>query len=189
MMRLSPRRNSGAYLVEFAIIMTFFLTFVIGAMELARAMYLYNTLEDVTRHAAALAANTDFTDEGAKATLRQSALFRNSPGALMLGNPITDSHLRIDYLAAVRGADNKLTLADIPAATLPGCPTRNRMICLNNPNAPACIRFVRIQVCDPGDSDQCQRVTYQPIVPLVALAMTIPRMTTIVPAETLGYTP
>lgn len=182
-------RHAGAYVVEFAFAMLIFLLFIFGMLEVARAMYLYNTLEDATRRAASLAANTDFTDEAAKSALRQTALFRSAPGALMLGKPITDAHLRIDYLAAVRAGDNSLALAEIPAASLPGCPTRNRIVCLNNPNDPGCIRFVRVRVCDPGDTAQCQSVPYQPMVSLINLTMNIPHMTTIVAAETLGHAP
>lgn len=189
MARRPTRRQGGAYVIECAIVIPIFLTLVVGALELARATYLYNTLAEVTRRAAAMAANTDFTDEAAKSALLQTALFRSTPGALLLGDPITDAHLRIDYLAAVRAGDNSLSLAEIPTGSLPGCPTRNRIICMNDPNDPACIRFVRVRVCDPSVTDQCQGVQYQPMMRLVDLAVTIPRMTTIAAAETLGFTP
>lgn len=183
------QRHSGAYVVEFALVIPFFLFCTYGVIELTRAMYLFNTLEEVTRHVADLAAYTDFTNESAKDTIRQTALFRTSPGTLMLGTPITDAHIRIDYLAAVRGADNSVTLTEIPAATLPACPATNRIVCMTNPNDPACIRFVRIRICDPSDTSDCRGVPYKMIVPLVDLALTVPAMTKITPAETLGFTP
>lgn len=183
------QRHRGAYVVEFALVIPLFLFFTYGVLELTRAMYLFNTLEDVTRHVADLAAYTDFTNESAKNTIRQTALFRTSPGTLMLGAPITDAHIRIDYLAAARGGDNSVTLTEIPAATLPACPATNRIICMNNPNDPGCIRFVRIRICDPSDASDCKGVPYKMIVPLVDLGLTMPAMTKITPAETLGFTP
>lgn len=182
-------RHSGAYVVEFALVIPLFLLFTYGVIELTRAIYLFNTIEEVTRHAADLAANTNFADEGAISSVRQTAIFRTSPGSLILGTPITDAHIRIDYLAAVRGGDNSMTLTEIPAGSLPACPATNRIVCLNNPNDPGCIRFVRVRVCDPNDTSDCKGVTYKMIVPLVNLALTIPETTTITPAETLGFTP
>lgn len=186
---MRPGHHDGAYMVEFALVIPLFLLVIFGVLEVARAMYLFNTLEVVTRRAADLAANTDFTDESAKDAIRQTSIFRTSPGALILGSPITDAHIRIDYLAAVRASDKSITLTEIPAAALPACPTRNRIICLNNPNDPGCIRFVRVRMCDPNNTSDCTGIPYKTIVPLVDLALTIPPMMTITPAETLGFTP
>jgi hypothetical protein len=186
---MRSRYHGGAYVVEFALIIPLFLLAIFGVLEVSRAIYLFNTLEDVTRHVADLAANTNFADENAKDAIRQTSIFRTSPGALILGSPITDAHIRIDYLAAVRAGDNSMTLTEIPAGSLPACPTRNRIICLNNPNDPSCIRFVRVRMCDPSDTSECTGITYKTIVPLVDLALTIPPMMTITPAETLGFTP
>lgn len=183
------QRQMGAYVVELAFVIPLFLLITFGVLEVSRAMYLFNTLEDVTRHVADLAANTNFTDESAKDTIRQSGIYRTSPGALVLGTPITDAHIRIDYLAAVRASDNSITLTEIPAGALPACPSRNRIICLNNPNDPSCIRFVRVRMCDPSNTSDCTDISYKTIVPLVDLALTIPTMMTITPAETLGFTP
>jgi Flp pilus assembly protein TadG len=49
--RHNGRPQAGVFSVEFAIVLTLFLTLVFGAIELARAMYLFNTLQEATRTA------------------------------------------------------------------------------------------------------------------------------------------
>lgn len=179
--------ENGAYSVEFAMVIVIFLTVIFGIIEVARAMYVINTLQEVTRRGASAAANVDFRNEAAKDAVRQRAIFRDSPGELILGKPITDAHLRIDYLAMVRDAGGGLTLTPIPSGAMPTCPSRNRLTCLADPNSPSCISFVRVRVCEPGNADDCQPVQYSPIVPLVNLPINLPRSTTIARVETLGY--
>lgn len=187
----TPNRQlqAGVYAVEFAMVLTLFLTLVFGVIELARAMYVFNTLQEVTRRAAATAANTDFTDQPAVNRVRQGAVFRSSPGLLVLGDPVSDEHVRIDYLALARAADGSMTLSAIPNGSLPAGPALNRVICMSDPYNANCIRFVRIRICDPGDSDVCAPATYNTIVPFVSLPLRLPMATTIVPAESLGFTP
>ncbi len=139
------RQQAGAVVVEFAMVLLVFLVLAFGVMELARIMYMFNTLQEVTRHAATLAANTDFTDNAAKSVARQAAIFRNSPGPLALGAPITDAHVRIDYLSLIRNGAN-LTMTEIPTSSLPNCSANNRIGCIKDRNDPACIRFVRVRV-------------------------------------------
>lgn len=182
-------RASGAYSVEFAIVVIVFLAFVFGIIEVARAMYVVNTLQEATRRAASAVARIDFRDQAAMDSARQRAIFRDSAGELVLGRPITDEHLRIDYLALVRSGNGSMTLTPIGASTMPPCPARNRLTCMANPNDPACIRFVRVRVCATDDTSQCKQVRYTPIVPLVDLPIDLPRSTTIAMAETLGFTP
>jgi len=189
----APRHNrqsqAGAFAVEFAIVLTLFLTLVFGVIELARAMYLFNTLSEVTRRGASAAANTDFRDETAKDRVREAAVFRSSPGLLLLGDPVSDQHVRIDYLSLAHNGDGSMSLTPIPAGGMPSCPARNRLICLEDPNNPSCIRFVRVRVCDPADTGACNQVTYQTILPFISLPIRLPTSTTVVPAESLGFTP
>lgn len=185
--RRNDKPQAGVFAVEFAIVLLLFLTLVFGVIELARAMYLFNTLQEVTRRAASAAANTDFRDEAAKGRVRQGAVFRNSPGPLVLGDPVTDEHVRIDYMSLVRNGDGSMTLTAIPAGAMPACPARNRIICMDNPNDSSCVRFVRVRVCAPGDANACSQVPYKTIVPLIGLALRLPTATTIVTAETLGF--
>lgn len=183
-----PRRNrvTGAFSVEFALMLLVYLTIMFGVIEVARAIYLFNTLHDVTRRAASAAAITNFRDEPAKDKIRQNAIFRSTPGKLLLGDPVTDEHIRIDYMALVRNAGGA-TLTPIATGALPSCTARNRIVCMTDPNAASCIRFVRVQVCEPGNTGQCDPVRYRTIVSLIDLALDLPQATTIFPVETLGF--
>jgi len=182
---MSPQRGVAA--VEFAIVASVFFLFIFGAMELARVMYVFNTLQEVTRRAAVAAANADF-HEPALSSIRQKAIFRTSPGPLILGDPVTDDHVRIDYLALVRNADGSITPTRIPTTDLPANPAQNRVICNSNANDPSCIRLVRARICETGDND-CDRMTYKTIFPLITLSVKLPLATTIIPARSMGYTP
>lgn len=184
---LKAQSQRGATTVEFAIVAGLFLLLVFGAMELARLMFVFNTLEEVTRRAAAKAVVTSFRDSAALAQIRADAVFRTSPGPLMLASPVSDAYVRIDYLAQTSNAPGSLSMQAIPAASLPTCPARNRQICMANPNDAQCIRFVRVRICQPGGGESCGAVMYQPILPLIELLLPLPPATTIVPAESLGF--
>jgi hypothetical protein len=184
-------RQAGAAAVEFALVVLAFLLFVFCVIEVARALYLWNTLQEVTRRAASAAASTDFSDVAAINSVRQQAVFRTSPGKLSVGDPVTDAHVRIDYMSLARASDGKLTLTEIPNGTLPSCPARNQVVCTADSNAANCIRFVRVRICAPGgDASACDPVQYVPMLPLVTVSsLPLPPSTTIVRAETLGYQP
>ncbi|GAB3407495.1 pilus assembly protein [Massilia agilis] len=181
------RRQQGTAAVELAFIMIPFLLFIFGVMELARAMYVINTLQEVTRRAAVGAANSDF-HEPALTLVRQRAIFRNSAGSLLLAPPVTDQHVRIDYLALIRNPDGSTTPKVIPTASLPETPAKNLATCTADANAPTCIRLVRARICDPVNSSGCDAVTAESVFPLVKLPLPMPLSTTIVPAQSLGYT-
>lgn len=189
--RIPMGRQAGATAIEFGLVVIIFLVFVFSVMEVARAMYMWNTLQEVTRRAASEAASTDFSDVSAMNVVRQKAIFRTSPGPLVAGDPVTDAHIRIDYMSLARAADGTLTLTEIPNATLPSCAARNQVVCTADPNAASCIRFVRVRICEPGnDASACDPVQYVPMLPLVTVSsLTLPPSTTIVKAETLGYQP
>jgi len=183
--------QSGAFAVEFALVIVVFLTFVFCVMEVARAMYLWNTLQEVTRRAASVAVNTDFTNTSANNSVRQFAIFRNSPGQLIMGAPVDDTYIHIDYMSLARASDGKLTLEPISLGTLPTSPARNMVACMGDPNSPNCIRFVRVRICTPTSGfNACNPVPYRPLFPLIlAFGLTLPPSTTISRVETLGYEP
>jgi Flp pilus assembly protein TadG len=183
--------QAGAFAVEFALVIVAFLTFLFCVIEVARAMYLWNTLQEVTRRAASVAVNTDFTDVTANKSVREFAIFRNSPGKLIMGDPVTDAHIHIDYMSLERASDGKMTLQAISSGALPSSPARNVVACMDDGNSPNCIRFVRVRVCAPSsDFNGCDPVQYVPLFPLIpVLGATLPPSTTIARAETLGYEP
>ena len=185
------RRQGGVFAVEFAMLALLFFLFLFAMLELARAVYVWNMVHEITRRAARGAAVTDFSDAGALQAVRTHAVLRATPGALPLGGGISDAYVRIDYLSqAASGA----ALAAVPVTVMPGCPQRNRINCLNDPNGASCIRFVRARLCVPGDGGRCESVPYRPILPLLGVmfpsgagAVRLPSGATVAVAESLGY--
>jgi hypothetical protein len=181
----TPRKNqAGVAAVEFALVATIFLAFVFGALELARAEYMFNVLREVTRRGAAAAAKVDFKDNSALQSVRAKAVFQESSGPLPVGAPVTSDNVMIDYLSV-----SKDTLAMNHMTTLPSCPARNRLNCLADPYASNCIRFVRVRVCASMDgAGNCQPLPYQMLFSFLDLSgLLLPTAETIVPAGSLGY--
>lgn len=171
--------------VEFSIILIVFVIMIFGTLELARVEYLMNTLMEVTRRAAAAAANANFKDAAALQAVQANAVFRNSAGPLPLGNPVTADNVSIDYLSI-----SKTTLDLQHVTALPSDPARNRWNCVADPNGDSCIRFVRARICASMDgSGNCQPLPYQKLFPFFDLSgWHLPIAETIVPAGSLGYT-
>lgn len=184
--RQKNHAQGGIVTVEFSLALMLFLTIAIAVIEFARAMYIYNTLEMVTQRAATLAANVDFHDAAAMSQVRQKAIFRDNAGTLMLGDPVTDAHVRIDYLALTYAGTPALT--EIATAALPACTVNNRVTCMKDPYDASCIRFVRARICDPGVTSSCNSVQYKSLFSLVTLPLNLPKATAITNAETLGAT-
>lgn len=180
-------RQAGLAAVEFGIVMFVFLSLLFGVLEITRAMYLFNTLQEVTRHAASLAVNSDFSDPGAMNTVRQNALFRNTSGMLALGDPVSDAHVQIEYLWIPR-TGTSLSMEVISPGMMPSNPARNKVNCAADLNSNNCIRLVRVRVCVPNGAGQCDRIPYKLLFPMVELPLTLPAATTIRPAQTLGFT-
>ena len=184
------RRQGGVFAVEFAMLALLFFLFLFAMLELARAVYVWNMVHEITRRAARAAAVTDFSNAGALQAVRAHAVLRTTPGALPLGGGISDAYVRIDYLSQAAGG----ALAAVPVTVMPGCPQRNRINCLDDPHGASCIRFVRARLCVPGDGARCERVPYRPVLPLLgtmfpsgAGAVRLPGGTTMAVAESLGY--
>jgi Flp pilus assembly protein TadG len=178
-------RQAGSVAIEFALVAIIYFTIVFATLELARMEFLLNTLEEVTRRAAAAAANVDYRDSAALQQVQQDAVFRSSSGPLALGTPVTSDNVKIDYLSV-----SNATWDVSHMSTLPACPAGNRLNCMTNPNASNCIRFVRARVCASVDADgNCSTLPYQVLFPFFDLSgMKLPSADTIVPAGTLGAT-
>lgn len=194
----APRRHqavfarhsqSGLAAIEFALLAPVFFLMVFAVIEFARYMYIVNTVQESTRRAASAASLVSHRDTDALARIRQAAVFRSNPGELPFGDPVTDRSVRISYLALIRDSGGSLSLSPIAESSLPLCPRENRRVCMNNPNAPNCIRFVQAQICADDASSECNPVRYSMLVPLFQLAVDIPRATTINVVESLGSMP
>jgi hypothetical protein len=174
---IRPARQGGTAAVEFALVALVFFSFVFGALEVARAAYLWSTLTQVMNRAARGAAVANPSDAAAMAQVRQNAMFGNAAGKLAMAGNIDVNYLHIEYLA--RDAATVVTV-------LPPCPVQNIANCINDPNG-SCIRFVRVSLCLP--STNCDPVPYTSLVGLDALAsfrFNMPTFTTVVAAQTLG---
>ena len=189
----TDRARRGIVTIEFALLLTFFLTLVFFLIELAHALYLWNTLAQVTREAARAAAMTDPADAGAMAALRQRALMSDAAaGTLPFGAPLNADYLRIDY----QWVDAAGNVGSVSPAALPPCPLQQRINCLDAPHGARCIRLVRVRVCLPGSTDTCAPVPYPPLLPVLdalftnaQLPLNLPLSETTVLAESLGQVP
>lgn len=182
-------RQSGTTAVEVALLAPIFFALIFGAIELSRLMFVFNTLQEVTRRAAVAAVNIDPRDTTAIAAAKQAAIFRSTSGELVLAPQVTDSNIRIDYLSLSRGLDGSLTPVAIPESSWPSNPAQNRRNCMANPNGSNCIRFVRVQVCDAASTTSCDAVKSTSSYILGSFPVNLPKATTITVAESMGYVP
>ena len=181
--------QQGAAAVEFALLAVVFFLMVFTVIEVARLMYVFNTLQEVTRRAVAAAVNVQPGDTAALNRVRYDAVLRTDPGGLILASPITDEYVRIDYLALTRNSAGELSLSAIPSTALPISAAENRHVCTCNPNAANCIRFVRARICDPANTGSCNAAQSRMLVPMITLGVRLHLATTIAVAESLGYRP
>ena len=191
----------GAAVVELALVVPLFLVLLFGTMEFGRLIYLWNTVQEVTRSAARQAVVTNFRDADQIACIKLAAVFRRplsppcsgSVGLLPAASEITSAMVNISYLDAGKNV--------IPRASWPTDPGDNIAACLDATRTASCIRFV--QVCVSNDSacpsDQSQSIAYVPMIGFLSatagsfsplsLNISIPNSTVIMPAESLGYRP
>lgn len=173
------RAQRGTAAVEFSFVVLFFVTYMVGVMELSRALFLWNTLTEVTRRASRMAAVSAF-DPLSISAIKYHALFdRNS---VPLAGDITAAALVIDYL----GADSTTVVTAMPASA-----AANLVNCTANPNGASCVRFVRVRLCLGGD-DSCAPIPYTTMTGLHSFAagsIRFPRFTTISPIGSLGRMP
>lgn len=178
-------RQHGTLAVEFALVLGVFLLLLFGLLAVAQGLYVLNAVQEVSRRAALAAARTDPGDAIALQQIRQDAVFRSSPGMLMFAAPLSDAHVRIDYLSIARAGDGSLSLQ--PMAVPPATPVANRVACTADLYSAQCVQFVRVRLCDVADSANCQPVTLDSIFPLLPLNFRLSLATTIVKADGLGY--
>lgn len=184
-LRLSRKKQHGVAAVEFSLIALIFFLLFFGIVEIARAMYIMNTLQEVTRRAAAYATNADFSNAATMQRVRERAIFRDAPGSLMFAEPVSDRHVVIDYLW-IQKTGTTMTMMPIPSGALPANPEANFSNCLANPYSESCIRLVRVRICETANGNACEPVAYRNLVSLIPFSFGLPTAKTIVTAETLG---
>jgi hypothetical protein len=177
-----PPSQRGVAAVEFALGAMLFFVFVFGVIELARALYMWSTLIEVTRRAARGAASADFSDGAALATVRAKAMFADLPGGMPMRGNVSEDNLSIDYL------NGNLERID----PVPACPEQNIINCNTDPDGATCIRFVRVRLCAESGAAACTRVNYVPLVSanfFPGAPLHYPTFATVTPAATLGHQP
>jgi hypothetical protein len=177
-----PRSQLGVAAVEFALGSIVFFTFVFGVIELARALYAYSTMVEVTRRAARGAALADFSNASALAGVRRVAMFGDVPGGMPLRGNLREDQLSIDYLNGELERVNPM----------PACPEQNIINCNQDPDGASCIRFVRVRLCSEGGGANCSRVPYEPVIGanfFPGAPLHFPTFATVTPVATLGHQP
>jgi hypothetical protein len=173
-----PRLERGVAAVEFAMCAIVFMAFVGALVEAARVIYVINTMGEVSRHGARMAAVTNFCDDDATELVRNAAVFGGIPAA----GDITKDSVEITYLQA-----DGVT----PVASMPASPVENLNNCTASLTGIDCIRFVRVRLCASGSN--CPQIGYQPWLPVGALmpagGIPLPTFSTVTPAENFGYRP
>ena len=181
----------GVAAVEFALVAIPFFLLLFGAMEFGRLLYLWNTVQEVTRYAARQAVVTDFTQADEIATIKRAAVFRVTDGTLPASTEVTNANVVIQYLNANREAIKK---ADMPAS-----PGDNVAACLDASRAASCIQFVEVCVSAGTTCSADQLIAFQPMIGLFSKSgpeegtdlsgIRIPLSTVRMPAESLGFRP
>jgi len=94
-MILSNRKQKGNVTVEFAITGVVFFMILLGVLEVGRALFVWNVLEEVVRRGARVAAVCQVDDTG----VENIALFNDGAGNFLLPN-FTTNNIKITYLKA-----------------------------------------------------------------------------------------
>lgn len=175
----------GAVAVEFALVVPIFLVLLFGTLEFGRLIYLWNTVQEVSRSAARQAVVTDFHDAAAIAAIKRSAVFRTTDGTLPVSTEVSNANVDIEYLNA----------AGTVPAVMPFDPGDNIAACLDATRTDSCIRYVEVKVLKTDGSGPIQFV---PLIGFFSAApgvlsmlsmpsIPIPLSTVRMPVESLGF--
>lgn len=175
----------GVAAVEFALVAIPFFLLLFGVMEFGRLFYLWNTAQEVTRHAARLAVVTDFNDVAA---VKRAAVFRTTDGTLPASTEISSANVVIRYLNAT-GTE---------ASPRPSTPKDNIAACLDADRVNSCIRYVEVCLSTGTTCTPAQSILFRPMIGLFSTSgphstdltgIRIPLSTVRMPAESLGFDP
>lgn len=159
-------KQRGAAAVEFALICLLFFTILFAILEFGRMMYVYNTMQEVTRRGAREAVVRWVSDEEA---IKSIAFFGGT--AIPAGVEVTDANMNIDYLNKAGNV--------IPEENRPDDPGANLSACGDPDFVDVCIYSVRVSITG---------VSYSPMVSLFSfLNVNLPPATVTMHAESLGF--
>ncbi len=167
-------RQRGAAALEFALVVVAFTALLAGVTELGRYLYLWNTVQEVTRTAARTAAVRSFTSAPVDEIQREAVFHAGEGGTVSLpgGQQVTSAHVSIRYLNANWES----------AEPLPDSGYDNFAACITESRTDSCIKYVQAQVCQ-GGGDDCAPVEFES---LFGVTIRIPVSTVTMPAESLG---
>jgi hypothetical protein len=162
----SMPRQRGALAVEFALVGLFiFFPLIVMLIDAGRVLFVYNTMQEVTR-SAAREATIRWIDKGD--AIKKIALMGGdfAPGA----PEISKDKIEIAYLNAIN---------DDPISTLPSSPGDNMSACADALRANQCIDRIRVKLSG---------VKYALLYNIVGLPLIdLPESTVILHAESLGF--
>lgn len=182
---VSVRSQRGVAAVEFALVAALLFILLFGILEFGRLFYVFNTVQEVTRHAAREAV-VRWVDNSSTSPAKILALFGRV--AMPAGAEIAVDNIDIEYL----GTDG----AEITPPNIPPSPVDNISACLDPTGTYDCIAFVRVSITG---------ATYVPMIGLFSgvrltafpfsndhpfeldLSVPIPASTVTMPAESMGY--
>ena len=180
-MTVAGAPQSGAAALEFSLVAIPFFLLLLGVMEFGRLMYLWNTVQEVTRSAARQAVVTDFRDRYPTfeiTQLKRVAVFRSTAGTLPAASEVSDLMVDIKYLQS----------DGLEVISLPSDPGGNISACQESPPATSCIKFVEVKICS---GNPCVAVAFQPMFGMFPFLgdLKVPVSTVRMPAESLGFVP
>lgn len=162
---LKQKNNQcGAAAVEFALICLIFFSILFAILEFGRMMYVYNTMQEVTRRGAR-AAVVRWIDQ--TVAIKSIAFFGGT--AIPAGAEVTDADMIIEYLNE----------SNVVATPLPTDPGDNLSACGDAARVNSCIYSVRVSITD---------VSYSPMVSLFSfLGVNLPTASVTMHAESMGF--
>ena len=166
------RKQVGVAAVEFSLVCLLFFTLLFSILEFGRMLFVFNTMQEVTR-SAAREATVSWIDQ--VAIVKQKSLFGG--GAIPAGAEVAAANIRIEYLDKT----------GVVITAFPSDPGDNLSACNDTTRVQSCIVSVRVSIVDTADSNQ--GVYYAPMVTLFSfLRIRLPVSTVTIHAESLGFT-
>ena len=170
----TPKQNQhGAAAIEFALICLIFFTILFAILELGRMMYVYNTMQEVTRRAARAAVVRWVNEETA---IKSIALFGGTN--IPAGPEVTAANIKIEYL---NEAGDPILPADRPED-----PPDNLSACGDIARVLVCIYSVRVSIVAADGT----ALKYSPMVSLFSTLFSnvnLHTATVTMHAESLGF--
>ncbi|MGH8554355.1 MAG: TadE/TadG family type IV pilus assembly protein [Gammaproteobacteria bacterium] len=155
-------RQRGTTTVEFALIGVLFFIVLFGIIEFGRLLFTWNTLTEMTRRGARVAAVCHPIDHAAQ--IRRATVFRDpasaGPSPYLLN--LTPNEVQVDYL--------------------------NEAGDETDPAALSTIFYVRVSITD-DTLDPAPGYQHEMLIPTFGLTPTSPPFATTIPSESLGLIP